>query len=155
MQTKTASRTSPTRHFVDPSIAAAALGAGSFGVVFGKGIGMAYEIVDASFVQQSMGNVPVIDVRPAEMFARGHIPGAVSLPLMGVLETAENPAEEFAARVQQLGVAPASDVVLYCHIGQLVRVACDLLDAQGYTGVRCYLGSWVDWAADPARPVER
>lgn len=116
---------------------------------------VAYDIVDADFVLDSMGNMPIIDVRPAEMFDQGHIPGAMLVSLPGIIQTAKSPAEEFAAQVGRRGVAKTDDVVVYCMIGQLAHMACGLLDNQGFTGVHCYAGSWIDWASDATRPVKR
>jgi rhodanese-related sulfurtransferase len=48
------------------------------------------------------GQVTVIDVRPAEEYAAGHIPGAVSVPLA-----------ELADRLDEL--PPATDIVAYCR----------------------------------------
>jgi len=47
------------------------------------------------------GGVVVLDVRPAEEYAAGHLPGAVSVPL-----------EELAARLSEL---PDAEVVAYCR----------------------------------------
>ncbi|HEX5332279.1 MAG TPA: metalloregulator ArsR/SmtB family transcription factor [Cellulomonas sp.] len=48
------------------------------------------------------GTVTVIDVRPAEEFARGHLPGAVSIPL-----------DDLGDRLGDL--PPGTDVVAYCR----------------------------------------
>lgn len=47
------------------------------------------------------GDVVVLDVRPAEEFRAGHIPGAISIP-----------AEELSARLDEL---PLGEVVAYCR----------------------------------------
>lgn len=48
------------------------------------------------------GSVTVLDVRPADEFAIGHLPGAVNIPL-----------DELEARVDEL--EPGSEVVAYCR----------------------------------------
>jgi rhodanese-related sulfurtransferase len=67
----------------------------------------------------------VIDVRPAEEYAAGHIPGAVSVPL-----------DELADRLAEL---PADqEVVAYCRGAYCVlsHDAVRLLTAQGRTARR-------------------
>jgi rhodanese-related sulfurtransferase/DNA-binding transcriptional ArsR family regulator len=71
------------------------------------------------------GRATVIDVRPAEEFAAGHIPGAVSVPL-----------DELADRLAEL---PADqEIVAYCRGAYCVlsHDAVRLLTAQGRTARR-------------------
>ena len=71
------------------------------------------------------GRATVIDVRPAEEFAAGHIPGAVSIPL-----------NELADRLAEL---PADqEIVAYCRGAYCVlsHEAVRLLTAQGRTALR-------------------
>jgi rhodanese-related sulfurtransferase/DNA-binding MarR family transcriptional regulator len=71
------------------------------------------------------GEVVVLDVRPAEEYAAGHIPGALSIPV-----------EELANRIAEL---PAdTEVVAYCR-GEycvLAHEAVRLLNARGRRAVR-------------------
>lgn len=71
------------------------------------------------------GDVVVLDVRPPEEYAAGHIPGAVSVPV-----------EELARRVSEL--PDGVEVVAYCRdeYCALAREAVRLLNAQGRTAVR-------------------
>ncbi|MTD57297.1 ArsR/SmtB family transcription factor [Amycolatopsis pithecellobii] len=66
------------------------------------------------------GQATVLDVRPAEEFAAGHIPGAVSIPL-----------EELAARLAEL--PPDQEIVAYCRGAYCVLAhdAVRLLTAHG------------------------
>jgi rhodanese-related sulfurtransferase/DNA-binding transcriptional ArsR family regulator len=71
------------------------------------------------------GRATVIDVRPAEEFAAGHIPGAVSVPL-----------DELADRLAEL---PADqEIVAYCRGAYCVlsHEAVRLLTAHGRTALR-------------------
>ena len=70
------------------------------------------------------GTATVIDVRPAEEYAAGHIPGAVSVPL-----------EELQARLAAL---PAGEIVAYCRGTNCVLAhdAVRLLSARGRTARR-------------------
>lgn len=69
--------------------------------------------------------VTVLDVRPREEFAAGHLPGALSIPL-----------DELGARLAEL--PPDSEVVAYCRGAYCVMAydAVDLLRAHGVTAHR-------------------
>ena len=88
----------------------------------------------------------------------GHIPGAVSLPwdrLAGTLATFKDEAtlrREFA----RAGFTPDKEIITYCNPGlgrsTFLLLALTLL---GYDKVKVYPGSYIEWAADPARPIAR
>lgn len=71
------------------------------------------------------GGVVVLDVRPAEEYAAGHIPGAVSIPV-----------DELAERIAEL--PHDTEVVAYCRGAYCVLAhdAVRLLNAQGRKAVR-------------------
>ena len=109
--------------------------------------------------------VPVlVDARAAERFrgelepvdpVAGHVPGAVNVP------TTENlgadgrfrPPAALAELYAAVGATADAEVAAYCGSG--VTAAHDVL-AMEVAGVRAalYPGSWSEWVADPARPVE-
>ena len=43
---------------------------------------MSYEIVDADYVLEHLGKMPILDVRPKDMYLESRIPGALSSPLL-------------------------------------------------------------------------
>ncbi|MBI5137525.1 MAG: metalloregulator ArsR/SmtB family transcription factor [Nitrospirae bacterium] len=81
------------------------------------------------------GAVTVLDVRPVEEYAAGHIPGAVSVPL-GELE----------ARLSEL--PREREIVAYCRGPYCVLAveAVERLRARGFRAVRLADGVW-DWRA--------
>lgn len=88
----------------------------------------------------------------------GHIPGAKSFPwtrLAGELETFKSPAAMQKA-LAAAGIAPDQPIVAYCN-GGLGRSTYLLaaLTLAGYDKVKVYPGSWIEWASDPARRIER
>lgn len=88
----------------------------------------------------------------------GHIPGAKSLPwtlLAGELETFKAP-EEMRRVLLDAGITPDREIVTYCNpgIGRSTFLAM-ALESLGYNKVKVYPGSWIEWAADPIRPIER
>lgn len=81
------------------------------------------------------GEVTVLDVRPAEEFRAGHIPGAVSIPI-----------DELKARLKEL--PRDRDVVAYCRGPYCVMAveAVELLCKKGFHAQRMDLGV-PDWRA--------
>jgi len=96
--------------------------------------------VDADFVNQ-LGSAPgtiLIDARLPELFVRGHIPGAVSLPLSRFDESV-------AARLGQLRAAKLR--IVYCS-GPTCHDAHELalrLREQGFKDLLLYRGGIEDW----------
>ncbi len=81
------------------------------------------------------GEVTVLDVRPAEEYAAGHLPGALSIPV-----------GELKARIKEL--PRGRDVVAYCR-GPYCVMALDavkLLRQKGFTAHRLELGV-AEWRA--------
>lgn len=107
-------------------------------------------VVDARAAERYRGEVEPIDP------VAGHVPGAVNVPTGRNLDDQgrfRTPAE-LAATYAEVGAVPGADVAVYCGSG--VTAAHDVL-ALELAGVRAalYPGSWSEWVADPARPVER
>jgi Rhodanese-related sulfurtransferase len=79
---------------------------------------------------------------------QGHLPGARNVELQDLHAAAD------AATIQALVGAPeGSEVIAYCHSGGRSAMAVEVLRAAGYDA-RNYVGSWHEWAADPALPIE-
>ena len=116
---------------------------------------MNYEIVDADYVLANLGKMPIIDVRPKDMYLESRIPGAVPASLMEAKDAPEDTAEFFLREVLDAGIDPTKPSIVYCYNGGLAREACDLLEEAGNTCQKCYEGSWVDWISDPSRPIEK
>ena len=58
---------------------------------------------------------------------------------------------EFGALI---GDTPLGNVIAYCGSGVTACHNLLAMEIAGITGVRLYAGSWSEWSADPARPVE-
>ena len=75
----------------------------------------------------------IVDVRTAEEFAAGHIPGAINVPNEGILD--EMPVELPDKNAETL---------IYCRSGRRSKEAADKLVAMGYTAVYDF-GGIIDW----------
>jgi len=92
--------------------------------------------------QLESGEAPVvIDVRTAEEYATGHIPGALNIPF-----------DQVAERISEVD-APHG-VALYCMIGPRARKGEAALLASGYETVLHIEGGFAAWEAS-GLPVER
>jgi thiosulfate/3-mercaptopyruvate sulfurtransferase len=100
----------------------------------------------------------VLDVRSAGEFRgeagypcdvrHGHVPGARNVDV-NVLAMAHD-----AEGIRALVGAPAgAEVIAYCHSGGRSGVAVQILRSAGYQA-RNYGGSWHEWSADNALPIE-
>ncbi|MBN2279974.1 MAG: rhodanese-like domain-containing protein [Candidatus Marinimicrobia bacterium] len=81
-----------------------------------------------------------IDVRSAEEYAQGHIPGALNFPL----ESLEN------GEIDLLNLEPDQVFVCYCNDPDcdLSLKAAVLLQEQGFTNIFYFAEGWNDWIND-------
>lgn len=122
---------------------------GGMPVVEAEGVLDVAVLVDARAGERYRGEVEPIDP------VAGHVPGAVNVPTTenvapdGRFRTPAELRETYAA----VGATAGAEVAAYCGSG--VTAAHDVL-AMAVAGVPAalYPGSWSEWVADPARPVE-
>jgi rhodanese-related sulfurtransferase len=86
--------------------------------------------------------VVVLDVRTAEEFAAGHVPGAVNLPH-----------DQVESRLAELADAKDKEVVLYCRSGRRAQMAADVLAKAGFTRLSHLEGDYPGWS-EAGLPVE-
>jgi len=127
------------------------------------------ESADLADVQRAMreGGL-LVDARPPDQYAgqagsqmrHGHIPGAINhywqddLTQEGfghVWKTVEDLRKAYVAQ----GITPERDIIAYCNSAtEASHVYFTLRYLLGYPRVRIYVGSWTEWAENPALPVE-
>lgn len=97
----------------------------------------------------------VLDVRPATLFAKGHIPWARNVPWSGNLAADGTflPAGALAAHFAAHGVTPDMQVVIHCQNGLASAHSYVALRLLGHPRVRVYHRSWAEWGSDGALPV--
>lgn len=126
----------------------------------------------ASEVQDSLGSVPLVDVRspqeytgerthmpeyPQEGALRGgHIPTAVSIPWA----RSAAPDGRFRSRAELDDIYseldPADQVIAYCRIGERSSHTWFVLThLLGFSNVRNYDGSWTEWGNTVRAPIAR
>ncbi|KAA0256623.1 sulfurtransferase [Acidobacteria bacterium ACD] len=107
------------------------------------------------------GRTVLLDVRPADQFAAGRLPGAVNrfwkadLVAEGDGAGSFRPAADVVAEYAALGISKDRPVVVYCNTGHQASEAFYTLRWRlGLPDVRLYAGSWVEWSMTPGTPRE-
>ncbi len=94
-------------------------------------------------IAAAKSDVVVLDVRTAEEFAAGHVPGARNVSH-----------DQLESRLGELSGLRDKPVVLYCRSGRRTLLAEEVLRNAGFTRLRHLEGDWLAWEA-AKRPVER
>jgi thiosulfate/3-mercaptopyruvate sulfurtransferase len=111
-----------------------------------------WRLVDARAPERYRGEKEPIDRTP------GHIPSAanhfygVNLAADNTFKTPEALRAQFAS---SLGATAADHVICYCGSGVTACHNLLAMEHAGIHGAKLYAGSWSEWSADPARPVEK
>lgn len=115
-------------------------------------------LLDARELGERLGTVTLIDLRPAEDFALGHIEGSTHLDIYGVSlnDSSDAPLNAFLSMFPTLfgarGVSPDKPVVIYDHeTGERAARAVWLLAVLGHPDVRILDGGTQAWTASGGR----
>lgn len=92
----------------------------------------------------------VLDVRELDEWHRGHIPGAVHIP-MGLVEDRADPASSSAN--PELTRAKDARIVVHCAQGVRSLISADSLKKMGYSNVLSMSDGIVGWAKE-GLPIE-
>lgn len=88
---------------------------------------------EAKNIMDNTENYIILDVREADEYAAGHIPGAVLLPYTEIEQKAENVLAD-----------KAQTILVYCRSGRRSKIAAESLAKLGYTDVKEF-GGIQDW----------
>ncbi len=102
---------------------------------------VALQDADAAIQQADV----LIDVREADEFAAGHLPGAVLVP-RGLLEFKLSGTPALSSR--------DLNVVLYCKTSGRAALAAQTMQSMGYLNVSSIAGGYDAWAA-AGKPVDK
>ena len=122
--------------------------------------------IEVDDLSRGLGRAMVLDARSAERFrgekepfdpVAGHIPGARNRPHTDNLNadgTFKHPSFLRAEFGALLDGTSHEQVVHQCGSGVTACHNILAMELAGMAGTRLYPGSWSEWCADPARPVE-
>ncbi len=104
----------------------------------------------------------LLDARPVGAYNTGHIPGAKSrswakdiVPEGQPNAGSFRPDADVRADFEAAGVTAATPVIVYCTSGhQASHLFFTLRYRLGYSNVRLYDGSWLEWSITPGLPKE-
>lgn len=118
-------------------------------------IPMSAQSVDAGFVKSHIGKMPIVDVRPPEIFVEGHIPTAINICIAEFDMYGADEADQLSKAYRKHTLAEDTPMIIYCQVGRHAKQTCDLLESEGYENLYLYLGSYKDWVSDPQNPIEQ
>ncbi|KAF8529460.1 Rhodanese-like domain-containing protein [Gautieria morchelliformis] len=95
--------------------------------------------------QEPTEDAYLIDVREPEEIAQGSIPSSVPLPLSTLSSSLHLRGDEFLDKHGFMKPAYNQEIVFYCRSGRRSATASDVARRNGYTNVKNYEGSWLDW----------
>ncbi|KAG8925439.1 hypothetical protein FRC02_009682 [Tulasnella sp. 418] len=108
---------------------------------------VAYEEVKAKSSQPSLDSY-IIDVRePNEAASQGSIPSSVAIPLSTFETSLALPDIDFEAKHGFNKPGKDQEIIFYCRSGRRSTIASREAHLHGYTNVKNYSGSWLDWMA--------
>ncbi|KDN39597.1 hypothetical protein RSAG8_08753, partial [Rhizoctonia solani AG-8 WAC10335] len=96
--------------------------------------------------EQPKEDAYLIDVRELDEIAQGSIPSSVPLPLSVFAEALRAPEDEFRNKHGFKKPTQNQEITVYCRSGKRSATAADIAHKYGYTNVKNYSGSWLDWS---------
>ena len=124
-------------------------------------VGAGGKLVDVRSPEEYRGERLHMPDYPNEGALRGgHIPGARNVPWARAVDpdtaTFRSADELRAIYVDEQGLSPDDEVVVYCRIGERSSHSWFVLTwLLGWPGIRNYDGSWTEWGNSVRTPIER
>jgi thiosulfate/3-mercaptopyruvate sulfurtransferase len=125
-------------------------------------------VAEADYIMQRLGSTDLAlwdarssqEYRGVSRFSQypGHIPGAVNLDWLAVMDRERNlrlrPEAELRNLLADLAITPDKEVITYCQTHHRSSLTWFVLKYLGYEQVRGYPGSWSDWGNRDDTPKE-
>ncbi|KAG8904692.1 hypothetical protein FRB99_001333 [Tulasnella sp. 403] len=89
----------------------------------------------------------LVDVREPDEIAQGSIPSSVAIPLSGFTTSLLLPDIEFEEKHGFKKPGKDEEIIFYCRSGKRSGTAATEARNRGWTNVKSYEGSWLDWVA--------
>jgi thiosulfate/3-mercaptopyruvate sulfurtransferase len=100
-------------------------------------------------------DVQFVDTRPMSEYERGHVPGAVHIPMaLNLREGSDSlmTMRELRRLYSQLG--PHRETIVYCRTAVCATMTAAILTRLGFRSVRVYHASWIEYGNTPDASVE-
>jgi thiosulfate/3-mercaptopyruvate sulfurtransferase len=106
-------------------------------------------LVDFEAVRAALdGDAVVVDTRDPAEFAEGHLPGAVNLDWLELVDEESRglrPEADLRETLESRGIVPDRRAVLYCNTARRISHTYVALRSLGYDDVGFYEGSLTEW----------
>jgi thiosulfate/3-mercaptopyruvate sulfurtransferase len=113
--------------------------------------------MDAVEAALSDSGTVVVDTREEWEFEEGHIPGAVRLDWLELVDEESRglkPEADLRELLESRGITPEKRVLLYCNTARRISHTYVVLRALGYADLAFYEGSLTEWEREGGRLVE-
>ena len=108
-------------------------------------------LVDFETVASALGiDAVLVDTREPAEYAAGHLPGAVQLDWLELVDDETRglkPREELERILEDRGITPDRRIILYCNTARRISHTYVVLRHLGYEDVEFYEGSLTEWEA--------
>ncbi|XP_034104588.1 rhodanese domain-containing protein CG4456 [Drosophila albomicans] len=95
----------------------------------------------------------LIDVRNQdELKATGTIPASLNIPLPDLDAALKSSAEDFKQKYGREKPGNNADIIFTCRSGKRAKEAEAIAKNAGFTNIRVYSGSWLEWAEKEGLP---
>lgn len=118
-------------------------------------------LIDTAGVRAQVDNpdrgTVLLDVRTAEEYAEGTIPGSIRLDFAGnnFADNTFRPVQQIRIRYLEQGIDYDNRAIVFCRTSIRAAQTYLALYNAGYRDLRLYDGAWVEWSADAENPVQQ